>query len=314
MATVSVSCLRILTTFLCAATLCMSLSRAVSAQGDETSSTWTISQRFQGSSSSFGQIMKLNTNIAFDVNRHVGFDVGAPYYFVNYASEDGSGGSILKSGIGNLYADLRLSLLRRPINYVSTVTATVPTGDRDKGLSTGHATVDWNNGFYRVFRERIAPYANIGFANTISDTPFFLRPFSTNGIVGHFEAGATLSLSRMAYWGASGYAIVPSGEQTIISKIVETHTETLPARTLPANSRGRGLGLSKETTRVYETVTEVAGKADLTGDHGFSSWLGIGPVKKFDITVGYSRSGRYELDTFFWGLGFRLGPFGTRVR
>jgi hypothetical protein len=134
--------------------------------------------------------------------------VGAPYYFVNYASQDGSRGSILKSGIGNVYADLRLSLSRAPVNYVSTVTATAPTGDRDKGLSTGHATVDWNNSFYRVFGERIAPYANIGVANTVSDTPIFLRPFSTNGIVGHFEG--VRCHCRGWLLGTSAYSIVPS--------------------------------------------------------------------------------------------------------
>ena len=314
----SSSQLRILCAALATASvvLCLSLSQALWAQNsDDTARAWTISQRFQGSSSSFGQITKLNTNVAFDFRKHVGFDVGIPYYFVNYSAQAGSTGSLFKSGIGNVYADLRLSLPNHLINYTSTLTVTAPTGDRQKGFGTGRATLDWNNGFYRVFANRIAPYANVGVANTVSDTPFFLRPFSSEGIVSHLEAGTTLSLSRLAYVGTSAYAIVPSGEQTIVSKIVEVHTETQPARTLPPNSRGRGNGLAKQpTTRVFETVREVVGKTDLASDHGVSSWIGIGPMKSLDLTLGYSRSTRYALATLFWGVGFRIGPLGPKLR
>ena len=288
---------------------------SVSVRGqeeDKAAHTWTVDQRFQGSSSSFGQIMKTNTNFAFEFNRHFGVDAGIPVYFVNYSQD--AGNSVFKRGLGNIYADFRLNLGGAPLNYTSTLVVTAPTGDREKGLSTGRPTIDWNNGFRHVIAHRVAPYANIWVANTISDTPFFLRPFTSNGVVGHFEGGATLSLSPLVAAGASGYSIVPSGEQTIVSRIVETHTET-QARTLPPNSRGRGIGLTRQTTvRVFETTREVVGTADLAGDHGFSSWIGIGPVKDFDLIVGYNRSARYSFDTLFWGIGIRLGPFGSKVR
>jgi hypothetical protein len=277
---------------------------------------WTIYQRFQGSSSSFGQIVKMNTNVAFDMSKHFAIDLGAPYYLVNYSTSATGTGSTFKSGIGNVYADVRLNVPASLVNYVATVTATAPTGSREKGLSTGHATVDWNNGFYRVFGNRVSPYVNVGIANTVSDTPFFLRPFSSSGIVGHFDGGATLSLSRFIAVGASGYSIVPSGEQTIVSKVVEVHTEIVPAPTLPPNSRGRGLGLAKRgpTERVFETVTEVIGTADLASDHGFSTWVGIGPIKQLELTIGYNHSQRYALDSLFWGVGLHLGAFGQRRR
>jgi hypothetical protein len=278
--------------------------------------TFTIRQSIQGSSSSFGQILKLNTNIGYQRGRHFGGDIGLPFYLVDYSNVDiTTTASAHQAGIGNAYADFWLAF-GGPLNYTSTVTVTAPTGDRSKGLSTGHATVDWNNGFRHVIAHRVAPYANIGVANTVSDTPFFLRPFSSNGIVGHFEAGTTLSISRQVYVGGSGYGIVPSGEQTIVSKVVETHTEIVPGtgRSLPPNAKGKGLGLNKPTTRVFETTTEVVGTADLTSDHGFSTWVGVGPVRQFDFTVGYSRSQRYALDTVFWGIGFRFPSFGPRVR
>jgi len=297
--------------FLCFVAVC-----PLYAQNDATAPRWTISQRVQGSSSSFGQIVKLNTNVAFDFSKHVAMDVGAPYFMVNYSTNATNTGSTFKSGVGNVYADVRLNVPGSAVNYISTLTATAPTGNRENGLSTGHLTVDWNNGFYRVFGNRISPFTNIGIANTVSDTPFFLRPFSSNGIVAHFEAGTTLSLSSLVAVGASGYSIVPSGKQTIVSKVVERHTEIVPARTLPPNSHGRGLGLAKQgpTERIFETVTDVVGTADLVSDHGFSSWVGIGPVKRLDLTIGYNHSQRYALDSLFWGVGLRIGAFGSRGR
>lgn len=278
--------------------------------------TWAIDQRLHVSSSSLGQIMKFNTNWSLDLSKNVGLDAGIPFYVVNYSAVEPTTSSVSHRGVGNVYADLRLSFSGSALNYVSTVTATAPTGDREKGLSTGAPTVDWNNGFYRGFAHRVAPYANIGIANTISDTPFFLRPFSSKGLVGHFEAGTTVSISRALAIGGSGYSVVPAGEQTIVSKIVEVHTEPGTPRTLPANSHGRGLGLSKTSPpdRVFETTREIVGTADLSSDYGFSTWMGIGPFKGVDFTIGYSRSTRYRLDTLFFGTGLRIGPFGSKAK
>ena len=291
------------------------LSVALCAQdSNETVHGFTVDQRFQGSSSSFGQIFKLNTNLSHELGRHVGIDAGVPFYFVNDSASGTTSGSGFRSGVGNVYTSLRLSF-KGALNYTSTITGTAPTGDKDKGLSTGRATVDWNNSVQKVIAHRVAPYANVGIANTISDTPFFIRPFSSTGLIGHIEAGSTVSISRLIYVGASGYAVLPSGKQTIISKIVEIHTEPQPPRSSPGNSRGRGVGLTKpRPDRVFETTREVVGTADLASDHGGSTWIGIGPIRGMDLTVGYSRSKRYGLNTVFWGVGKRFGPFGSRPR
>jgi len=291
------------------------LSGVAGAQdSNDTVRGFTIDQRFQGSSSSFGQILKLNTNLSYELGRHVGIDAGVPFYFVNDSASATTSSSGFRSGVGNVYTSLRLSF-KGALNYTSTITGTAPTGDRDKGLSTGRATVDWNNAVQKVIAHRVAPYANLGLANTISDTPFFIRPFTSTGLIGHIEAGTTVSISRLLYVGASGYSVLPSGKQTIVSKIVEIHTEPQPPMSLPANSRGRGVGLTKpRPDRVFETTREVVGTADLASDHGGSSWIGIGPIRGMDLTVGYSRSKRYGLNTVFWGIGKRFGPFGSRPR
>ena len=60
------------------------LSVAAYAQdSNDTVRGFTIDQRFQGSSSSFGQILKLNTNLSYELGGHVGIDAGVPFYFVN---------------------------------------------------------------------------------------------------------------------------------------------------------------------------------------------------------------------------------------
>ena len=280
---------------------------AVSAQdGAESLRSWSVEQRFQGSSSSFGQIVKSGTTFSYSFDDHVTLSAGVPFYLVNYADGEGTDGAF-KSGIGNVYGSLHLNLNGEWINYTSSVTVTAPTGDRQKGLGTGQPTVDWNNGFYRVFGRRVAPYANIGIASTISDTPFFLRPFSSEGFVAHLEGGATLSLSPLAYVGASAYRFIPSGEQTIVSRVVETRTEPAGPAERPGNSQGRGAGRNRSAPdRVFETITEVVGTADLASDHGFSTWVGIGPWRNLDFTLGYSRSERYALNTLFWGVGIQI--------
>src|SRR2546422_830982 len=197
------------------------LSVAAYAQdSNDTVRGFTIDQRFQGSSSSFGQILKLNTNLSYELGRHVGIDAGVPFYFVNDSPSGTTSSSGFRSGVGNVYTSLRLSF-KGALNY----------------------------------------------------------------------------------------------KQTIVSKIVEIHTEPQPPMSLPANSRGRGVGLTKpRPDRVFETTREVVGTADLASDHGGSSWIGIGPIRGMDLTVGYSRSKRYGLNTVFWGIGKRFGPFGSRPR
>src|SRR5204863_5416863 len=101
----------------------------------------------------------------------------------------------------------------------------------------------------------------------------------------------------------------------LVSKHAEIHSGPQAPRSLPANSHGRGLGLTKpRPDLVFETTREVVGTADLASDHGGSSWIGIGPIRGMDFTVGYSRSKRYGLSTVFWGIGKRFGPFSTRPR
>jgi hypothetical protein len=129
----------------------------------------------------------------------------------------------------------------------------------------------------------------------VSDTAFFVRPFTTLGLVSHFDGGAKFSLSQFVDVGASAYAVRAAGQQTIISKIFKN------AATATTTTAGSG------KNRPFENGHEVVGPADLANDNGFSTWLAAHTGSTMDFQIGYTRSAGYDLNTLFFGVGFRVG-------
>jgi len=171
------------------------------------------------------------------------------------------------------------------VDFSSTLLLTAPTGDKDKGFGTGRATADWTNTFSHRFSS-LTPFGSAGIANTVSDTSFFSRPFTSVGFVSHFDGGAIIRLGEFVNAGASAYAVRGSGEQRLISKV----------------QRGRDSGRKA----AFETSPETVGPAEIANDHGFSTWVGI-PKSAADFQIGYTRSVNYDLNTLFFGIGFRIG-------
>src|SRR5262245_59299249 len=141
---------------------------------------WTFMERFQGSSNAAGVVLKATSTLGYNFNSHVQVYGGAPIYSVRPKA------SPFSNGLGNSFAGLLLTVDAKALNYSSDLVMTAPTGDEDRGFSTGHPTVDWTHSFSKSLR-LFTPYAAAGVANTISDTSFFVRPFSSKGVVGHFE-------------------------------------------------------------------------------------------------------------------------------
>ena len=259
---------------------------------------WTFSGRFQGSSNSSGLVMKADPTLGYNFSRHFQTYVGLPIYFVNESSTTSTTSTMqtpngFVNGLGNAYVGFRIPVDHEAINYASNVEATAPTGDKAKGFSTGRATVDWTNSFSHNFSS-VTPFANIGLANTVSDTSFFVRPFTSLGLVSHFDGGAKFHLSQLVDVGASAYGVRAAGQQRIISKIVKRQSTTA------ATASGTG------KNRVFETSGETVGTADLANDHGVSTWLAV-HASKMDFQAGYTRSAGYDLNTLFFGVGFRVG-------
>lgn len=281
---------------------------SLSAQQEPVSSSGLVfGASMQGSSNSLGTIAKLDASAGYFFNRQWEVDFGVPYYFVSpSASTTAATGTASVQGIGNAYAQVRFALANPVVNYVATVTGTGPSGDRNKGLSTGHATVDWSNYFDKGFG-RWTPFAEGGLANAVSDTTFFIRPYVTSGFVAHAQGGARYRFTRWMS-GAAGYVIEPSGKQTIVSRVVTTKSvgsgATLPVTlpNTPVTAAAKGL-LNKP---VFETTSITTGSASLARDNGLATWLVFGKSPGLNLQVGYTRSIEYDLNTLSFGIGFNI--------
>jgi hypothetical protein len=259
---------------------------------------FTFYEQFTGSTNTLGQVMKADTSVGYNFNRYFGVDVGLPVYFVHASSKSSIAGAMSGNGIGNAYTDLRLTLLNPVVNYESTLTGWAPTGDTKKGFSTGRATFDWDNRFDRGFG-RIRPFASVGVANTVPDSQFFVRPFTTLGTITHFEGGGTYRILRVFHVGASAYDILPTGQQKVFSKLIRSQTSGASSR--------HGAG-------VFENNHETVGSADLARDNGVSAWFDASPIRYLDLEVGYTRSVRYDLNTVSFGVGVNVGTLVKAAR
>ncbi len=259
---------------------------AAPASDDERGFTSYV--QFGGSVNSSGRVFKLDTSIGYNFNAHVGLDLGVPIYFVSPSSTN-TGAQNSHSGMGNPYVDFRLTFRNPVLSYRSVVTGYFPAADIKSGFSTGRMTGDWTNHFEHSF-SRLTPFAELGIGNTIRDSRFFDRPFTSLGFNAHVEGGASLALSDHIDVGASGYAIVPSGQQRIYSRM------------LKANSGG-----PMHHGRVFDTTTETVGTADIARDHGFSGWVDASPNAYLDFELGYTRSVQYALDTVSFNIGVNIG-------
>jgi hypothetical protein len=241
--------------------------------------------------------MKADSTLGYSFSRTFQTYIGLPVYFVNESSTTQTPTPTgFMNGLGNAYVGFHIGVDREAVNFASNVEATAPTGDKDKGFSTGRATVDWTNNFSHKFSS-VTPFASIGVANTVSDTSFFVRPFTSLGLVSHLDGGAKFKLCQFADVGASAYGVRAAGQQRIISKIFKRQSTTSSA--ISSSPSGRN--------RVFETSGETVGTADLANDQGFSTWFAAHAGSTMDFQVGYTRSAGYDLNTLFFGVGFRVG-------
>jgi hypothetical protein len=287
----------------CAIVLVVGMALPARAQSER---GWSFSGSFSGSSNSDGTVTKAEPMLGYVFNNHVETYAGVPFYFVNLSPASTTTATSTNgwtSGLGNAFVGFRVSVPNDKLNYSSTLELTAPTGDKSRGFSTGRVTADWTNRFSHRF-DSFTPFGSFGIANTISDTAFFVRPFTSLGLVGHFEGGGSYDLSKYVRIAASAYAVRAAGDQTIISKVVKRSSTT---STTTTSSSNRGRGGDGEKNRVFETETQTVVSSDLANDHGASAWVSVGPRTDVDFHVGYSRSMPYDFNSLFFGVGFRVG-------
>ncbi len=273
---------------------------AESGKSNKEDKGFVLWETFQGNHDTPGTVAKLDTMAGYRFGSHFEMDAGLPFYFVHASDVSTTSGFSSGNGIGNVYLDLQYRVNASSADFVSSITGTAPTGDPDKGFSTGRVTFDWNN--YLAFNAgRITPYANAGLANTISDTRFFTRPFSSLGMVAHFEGGVDLQVWRAVSIGASAYAVTPFGQQKIYSKVKHGQGATQE----PGSSSGQG------KKGVFESQSVTVGDASIARDNGGSAWLDLRPGRVVDFQLGISRSLEYDLTSVYFSVVLNLGRWIT---
>jgi hypothetical protein len=247
---------------------------------------WLFEQRLQGSSNSSGLVLRSDSSAGYRFNDHFDVYAGVPVYFVR----DSPGETGTVTGLGNVYAGGAFTWSGDSATFISDLVVTAPTGDSSKGFSTGESSIDWGNTLLGSFGP-MTPFISGGLANTVSDTSFFVRPFSSSGVVMHYEGGALWGFSSLAGIGGSVYGVRASGEQQVVSRTIS--------------------GTGRAGSRSFERVVRTVLPADTANDHGFSTWFTLTPQQSVDFQLGYSRSVPYSLNTVFFGMTFRVGP-GSR--
>jgi hypothetical protein len=271
------------------AALCgMAAAQAAPAQSGDDDKGFTSYAQFAGTSNSDGQVYKLDPSVGYNFSGHFGMDVGIPVYFVRASST--TAGPTSTNGIGNPYLDARVKYLNPLLNFGSILTGYAPAGDSKKGLSTGRGTFDWTNHFDRSFSS-LTPFAEVGIANTITDSLLFERPFTTFGFNTHLEGGVKYAVWKILNVGASGYDILPTGQQTVFSKV----------------QGGSGNPASSSHKPVFLNNQQTTGTADIAHDDGFSTWIGASPGRAVDIELGFTRSMHYDLNSVSFNIGLNLG-------
>ena len=255
------------------------------AQGE---TGFTSYAEFGGTSNSDGQIYELNSSVGYNFSQHFGVDMGVPIYFVRASSTTTGGTS--NNGFGNPYLDMRVKFQNPAVNFGSMLTGYAPLADSKKGLSTGRGTFDWTNHFDHSF-SNLRPFGEVGIANTITDSRLFIRPFTTLGFNAHFQGGANYDLWKSVSVGASAYDIMPSGQQTVFSKVAGTSGN--------AGSASHG--------RVFQSNQQTTGSADIARDNGFSTWIDASPGRYVEMRLGFTRSIHYDLNSVSFTIGLNLG-------
>jgi hypothetical protein len=245
-------------------------------------------ESLEGDSNTDGQVFIFTSSATYHFNSHFSAGLGVPIYFDRASSSSGTASS---SGVGNLFLTLRAAWKNPFLNYTTALTGTAPSGDTKKGLSTGHATFDWDN---RIDHDIsiFTPFIDAGVSNSIMDTRFFQRPFTSYGDLAHFEGGTDIDLSHSFSLTLSAYDIAPWGTQTIISRVVPTGST--------GNPSGAGHG------RAFEGSHVTTGTASLARDNGYTAGLSFNPKPYLDLDLGYTRSVHYALNTVSFGVGVNL--------
>ncbi len=133
---------------------------------------------------SLGWTTEFDTGVGYDFNRAFSAQAGVPLYLVSATttSTSGTGSTTTTSShynsIGDAYVAVNLHPKLESFGFATALTGTVPTGNRDNGVSTGRPTVTWANHLEKSF-DRLTPFVEGTLGNSLNTTQRFRRPFTT---------------------------------------------------------------------------------------------------------------------------------------
>lgn len=256
---------------------------------------WTGGLDFEGSASSDGDILDLGFATGYNFSRHFGMGLEVPYYFIGTPSsiKVKNPNAVSGNGLGSVTTELRWNYLGRMVNYASSVTVGAPTGDKKKGLSTGHATWNSSNHIEHAW-ESFTPFLDAGVGNSIADTWYFHRPFMTFGYNAAFQGGANFDAGPLTFT-ASAYDVAPWGDQTVFSRVFRC----------PSGTKCSASGTTTDR-RSYKSASVVTGGASLTRDNGFSAGASLSVVRSLDLQAGFTHSVPLGLDMFSFGISWDI--------
>src|ERR1700720_2379897 len=237
---------------------------------------FTLTETYEGSGNSDGFITDINSTVGYVFNRHFSVNMGVPYLFVSPSSS--KTGATSTSGLGNPSLGFRYSTKGPLLDFSTGLSGALPVASSAKGLSTGRVTFDWDNHFAHGF-DRLTPFLDVGVANSVPDTRFLQRPYTSLGTLAHFEGGSELDLGEKLSISASGYYILPWGTQEIFV---------------------RGKKSSPGSTK---------GGASLTRDDGINLGLDYNLTRFVDLSAGYSYSVYSVVNTVSFGVELNVASW-----
>ena len=242
---------------------------------------FTLTESYEGSGNTDGFITDINSTVGYIFNPHFLINMGVQYLFLSPSSS--TTGATSASGMGNPSLGFRYSRKGPLFDFSTGLNGAVPVASAAKGLSTGRVTFDWDNHFARGF-DRLTPFLDVGVANSVPDTRFLHRPYTSLGNLTHFEGGSELDLGDKFSVSASGYYILPWGAQQIFV---------------------RGKKSSPGSTK---------GGASLTRDDGINLGLDYNLTRFVDLSAGYSYSVYNVLNTVSFGVELNLSSWLRKHR
>jgi len=235
--------------------------------------------------------------------------VGIPYYRT-FAT------NVTAGGVGDVYVAGFVRGRAAGFELGAAINVGVPTGDSNKGLGAGKVTGDATGIVARRY-EFARPWLSAGFTNSVFNNVGYQRPYITDGNAAHFSGGLDLSAGRRVTLGFVGFALRPTGAQTVHSRTMQGDMAGSDGGTMPGGQPAGGMmsgghtgpgsssgtPLTSASMPFYERTQQSVVSADELKDYGASAWVSVRLHQGLSLNIAAARSVPFHLTTVRVGMG-----------